>query len=211
VPRGEPRRTPATLMPDRRHALERFRALGVLRDTRQIHGETAMKRILLSTSAAMLLGLATIATAASAERTGGSGGVGNGGGAAVSRSVGERWAPGRSSRRWRRSVARRRNGNDGKQLCRPGARRRHRSRRQCRSDQRLSFPRAAIPQASRGAHAWTMTAIATHDHRFRGPRFAFGFYPGYDYTTYNYDDGCYQWQEVPTRRGWRWLRVWVCD
>jgi hypothetical protein len=50
-----------------------------------------------------------------------------------------------------------------------------------------------------------------HDGRFRGPRFAFGFYPGYDYNTYSYDDGCYQWQEVPTRRGWRWLQVWVCD
>jgi hypothetical protein len=48
--------------------------------------------------------------------------------------------------------------------------------------------------------------------RFR-PGFAFGFYPGYDYYTYDngYDDSCYQWQQVPTRRGWRWARIWVCD
>jgi hypothetical protein len=53
-----------------------------------------------------------------------------------------------------------------------------------------------------------------HDHdRFRGPGFAYGFYPGYDdyYNTYNYDDSCYQLEQVPTRRGWRWARVWVCD
>jgi hypothetical protein len=58
-----------------------------------------------------------------------------------------------------------------------------------------------------------------HDHdrdhrgRFRGQRFAFGFgvpdYYDYDYNYY--DDGCYQLREVPTRHGWRWLRVWVCD
>jgi hypothetical protein len=46
--------------------------------------------------------------------------------------------------------------------------------------------------------------------RFRGPAFAFG-YPGSDYYAYDYDDSCYQLREVPTRRGWRWLRVWVCD
>jgi hypothetical protein len=45
---------------------------------------------------------------------------------------------------------------------------------------------------------------------FRGPSFAFG-YPGYDYYASDYDDGCYQLREVPTRYGWRWLRVWVCD
>jgi hypothetical protein len=27
---------------------------------------------------------------------------------------------------------------------------------------------------------------------------------------YYYDDGCYQPQQVPTRWGWRWQRVWVC-
>jgi hypothetical protein len=46
--------------------------------------------------------------------------------------------------------------------------------------------------------------------RFRGPAFAFG-YPGYDYYAYDYDDSCYQLREVPTRHGWRWLRVWVCE
>jgi hypothetical protein len=32
----------------------------------------------------------------------------------------------------------------------------------------------------------------------------------YDYYDY-YDDGCYQWGQVPTRFGWRWQRVWVCS
>jgi hypothetical protein len=54
-----------------------------------------------------------------------------------------------------------------------------------------------------------------HDGRFRGPNFAFGFgYPDYygsDYYYNNYDDGCYELREVPTRYGWRWRRVWVCD
>jgi hypothetical protein len=50
-----------------------------------------------------------------------------------------------------------------------------------------------------------------HDGRFRGPGFAFGFYPGYDYYAYDDDAGCYQLRHVPTRYGWRWLRVWVCD
>ena len=27
---------------------------------------------------------------------------------------------------------------------------------------------------------------------------------------YYYDDGCYQLQQVPTRWGWRWQRVWLC-
>jgi hypothetical protein len=51
--------------------------------------------------------------------------------------------------------------------------------------------------------------------RFRGSGFAFGFYPGYnydyDYDYYNSDYGCYQLRQVPTRYGWRWQRVWVCD
>ena len=56
-----------------------------------------------------------------------------------------------------------------------------------------------------------------HDHdrdrhrRFRDRDFAFGVYPGYDYYASDYDDGCYRWEQVPTRSGWRWLRVWVCD
>jgi hypothetical protein len=56
-----------------------------------------------------------------------------------------------------------------------------------------------------------------HDRdRFRGRGFAFGFYPGYDYYNYDYynygyDDSCYQWEQVHTRRGWHWARVWVCD
>jgi hypothetical protein len=54
-----------------------------------------------------------------------------------------------------------------------------------------------------------------HDGRFRGPNFAFGFYPGYDYG-YNsyyddYDPGCYQLRQVHTRYGWRLRQVWVCD
>jgi hypothetical protein len=49
--------------------------------------------------------------------------------------------------------------------------------------------------------------------RFHRQRFAFGFgVPDYyDYDYGYYDDGCYQLREVPTRHGWRWLRVWVCD
>jgi hypothetical protein len=52
-----------------------------------------------------------------------------------------------------------------------------------------------------------------HDGRFRGPNFAFGFYPGYDYNSYDYDydPGCYQPRQVHTRYGWRWLQVWVCN
>jgi hypothetical protein len=58
-----------------------------------------------------------------------------------------------------------------------------------------------------------------HDHdrdhdrgrRFFGPGFAFGSYPGYDYYAYDYDDSCYQWQQVHTRYGWRWARLWVCE
>jgi hypothetical protein len=52
-----------------------------------------------------------------------------------------------------------------------------------------------------------------HDgRRFRGPGFAFGVgYPGYNYYAYDYDESCYQLRNVPTRHGWRWLRVWVCD
>jgi hypothetical protein len=53
-----------------------------------------------------------------------------------------------------------------------------------------------------------------HDGRFRGRNFAFGFLPGYDYG-YDYDDGydpgCYQLQQVHTRYGWHWRRVWVCS
>lgn len=50
-----------------------------------------------------------------------------------------------------------------------------------------------------------------HDGQFRGPGFAFGFYPGYDYDAYDYDNSCYRMRQVHTRYGWRWLRVWVCD
>jgi hypothetical protein len=50
-----------------------------------------------------------------------------------------------------------------------------------------------------------------HDRgRFRS--FAFGF-PGY-YSDYDYDYNdysCFQVRQVPTRYGWRWRRVWVCD
>jgi hypothetical protein len=52
-----------------------------------------------------------------------------------------------------------------------------------------------------------------HDGRFRGPNFAFGVYPGYDYNSYDYDydPGCYQPRQVYTRYGWRWRQVWVCN
>jgi hypothetical protein len=52
-----------------------------------------------------------------------------------------------------------------------------------------------------------------HDGRFRGPNFAFGVYPGYDYNSYDYDydPGCYQPRQVHTRYGWRWRQVWVCN
>jgi hypothetical protein len=70
-----------------------------------------------------------------------------------------------------------------------------------------------------------------HDHMDRGRgdhdrgdrdhgrgRFAFGFgYPDYssDYyysdSDYGYDPSCYQDQQVRTRYGWRWRRIWVCD
>jgi len=49
-----------------------------------------------------------------------------------------------------------------------------------------------------------------HRHHFR--RFAIGFSGPdsyYDYPYY-YDD-CYQLRQVPTRYGWRWVRVNVCD
>jgi hypothetical protein len=51
-----------------------------------------------------------------------------------------------------------------------------------------------------------------HRHRHRHfPAFAFGspFYYGYGYGYA--DNGCYQWRQIETRRGWRWARVNVCD
>ena len=46
-----------------------------------------------------------------------------------------------------------------------------------------------------------------HRHFRRGFGFGLGFYPYYaDYGYY----GCYRWRHVPTRVGWRWVRINVC-
>jgi hypothetical protein len=76
---------------------------------------------------------------------------------------------------------------------------------------------AAAPFAPRGMHIAGLHHgpffhhghFFHHRHHFR--RFAIGFigpYSYYDYPYY-YDD-CYQLRHVPTRYGWRWVRVNVC-
>jgi hypothetical protein len=171
-----------------------------------------MKSVLLSTGAALFIGLATITSATSAEKSGGGGGGGagfsrggggggggpfpgggGGGGASFSRSAGSTGgsAGGFSMSHEGPSSAAVRGGNAGA----------------FNGGNSMSF---------RGdARMGRMDHDRGHDHdrdgRFRGPRFAFGFNPGYDYYANDYDDGCYRLREERTRYGWRWRRIWVCD
>jgi hypothetical protein len=39
--------------------------------------------------------------------------------------------------------------------------------------------------------------------------FGFGFGPSYH--SYSYVDDCLEWRRVRTSRGWRWVRVDVCE
>jgi hypothetical protein len=204
-----------------------------------------MKRVLLSTSAAMLLALASISTAASGERVvgSGSGGSGNTGGAAISHSAGGTVSGG--SGVMSRGVG---TGTMGSTIAAPvqgGAAVPGGNAGRTSTTLGSSFVAPvqggaavpggnagrtsnwSIPQGSRVGrmdhdhdhdHDGRMDRDHDHDHRFRGPRFVFDFpsyFPSYSYYDYNdyttYDDDCYQWRQVPTRHGWRTLRVWVCD
>jgi hypothetical protein len=147
-----------------------------------------MKRILLSTGAALLIGLATVTSAVSAGKLGGDSA------GSMSRGPSPMAGGGNSGAGVQSGNAGMRSGNAGVRSGNAGA---------FSGGNNMSF--RGDSRMGRMGH--------DRDHerfnRFRGPRFAFGFSDSY--TDYSYNDGCYQWREVPTRRGWRWLRVWVCN
>jgi hypothetical protein len=148
-----------------------------------------MKRALLSTGAALIIGLATVTLAMAAERGGG----GGGGGGAISRGGGGSIGGGGPALRGGPS------GSSGPAFS----------------------ARGGNPGTFNGGNAGTFNGGNTRfgrvdrdhdrDRRFFGPGFAFGYFPGYDYYAYDYDDSCYQLERVHTPYGWRWHRVWVCD
>lgn len=155
-----------------------------------------MKSILSSTGAALLIGLATVTSAVSAEKGGVGVSHGAGGGAAMSRSAGGggggamphgAMGAGNSAGAARGGNASAFNG--GNNMSPRG------DSRMGRMDQDRGHERGR-----------------DHDRGFRGPGFAFGYYPDYGYDDdYSYDAGCYQPRQVHTRHGWRWRRVWVCN
>ena len=53
-----------------------------------------------------------------------------------------------------------------------------------------------------------MFVVACSWFGFGYPDYSPDYYANYDY---GYDPSCYQVQQVRTRYGWRWRRVWVCD
>jgi hypothetical protein len=200
---------------------ERFRAGGViLRRESNIRGETAMKSVLLATGAALLIGLATATSGAIAQKAGlgGGGGGGGGGGAAISHGGGGGGGPMQGGGGGGGGVAMSRGGPSGPSggSFAPAIRGGNFNGGNAgtfNGGNAMSFRGDSRMGRMEHDHDHDRDHDHDHDRRFRSPGFAFGYYPGYDYYNYNtYDDeSCYQWQHVPTRRGWRWLRIWVCD
>jgi hypothetical protein len=165
-----------------------------------------MKSALLSTGAALLIGLATV-TSAMAQRHEGGGG---GGGGAISRGGGGPvGGAGPSS-------------GGGGAMLRGGPSGPSGPAFSTRGGNPGTF-NSGNAGAFNGGNARMGRMDRDHDHdrgrdhdrdrdgRFFGPGFAFGYNPGYDYYANDYDDSCYQWQQVHTRYGWRWARLWVCE
>jgi hypothetical protein len=168
-----------------------------------------MNGVLISTGTALFIGLATITSAVSAEKGGGGGGGGGfshggGGGGGAGFSHGGGGSGGGVAGSMARGGSFSASGGGFSAAARGGSV--NGNAGNFNGGNTMSFRGDSRMGRMEQDHD------RGRDHgRFRGPGFAFGYYPGYDYNTYDYNDGCYQLREVPTRYGWRWRRVWVCD
>ena len=165
-----------------------------------------MNRVILSAGAALLIGFATITSPAMAEKGGGGGrggGGGGGGGASISHSGGGGGGGGAGI-----SHSAGGGGSGGSVM----------SHAAPSGGVGGNFSARGNAGTFSGNNSMRMGGMdhgrgRDHDGRFRGPNFALGFYPGYDYNSYDYeyDPDCYQVRKVHTRYGWRLQQVWVCN